>query len=179
MPSGAGRVLLMCGLPGSGKTTLARRLAAQRAAVRFTPDEWLAQLGLDPFDEAARAVLEERLWGLGQVLAQAGVTVVLDYGFWSRTERDEKRQWCRSHGVGVELHVCAEPFDVLVERVTGRTARAEPAAVPLTREHLSSYLPFFEGADEVERGSYDDPGEGSDVAASAPGQTRCRGTLCT
>lgn len=169
MPSGAGRVLLMCGLPGSGKTTLARRLAVERAAVRFTPDEWLAQLGIDPFDEAARAALEERFWGLGQVLARAGVTVVLDYGFWSKAERDDKRQWCRSHGVGVELHVCAEPFDVLVERVTGRTARAEAAAVPLTREHLSSYLPFFEVADEVERDGYDDPGGRCEAGASAPG----------
>lgn len=37
----AGRVHLMYGLAGSGKTTRARELAADGAAVRFTLDEWL------------------------------------------------------------------------------------------------------------------------------------------
>jgi EAL domain-containing protein (putative c-di-GMP-specific phosphodiesterase class I) len=41
------RLVLMCGLPGAGKTTRARPLATRPAAVRFTPDEWLADLGLD------------------------------------------------------------------------------------------------------------------------------------
>ena len=36
------RLLLTCGLPGSGKTTLARRLATERGAVRLSKDEWMA-----------------------------------------------------------------------------------------------------------------------------------------
>src|SRR5205823_1352079 len=35
------RLILTCGLPGAGKTALARRLAADRGAVRLTKDEWL------------------------------------------------------------------------------------------------------------------------------------------
>jgi predicted kinase len=31
---------LTCGLPGAGKTTLARHLAADRDAERFTKDAW-------------------------------------------------------------------------------------------------------------------------------------------
>ena len=34
------RLVLLCGLPASGKTTLARRLAASYGAVRLNPDEW-------------------------------------------------------------------------------------------------------------------------------------------
>lgn len=39
------RLLLTCGLPGAGKTSLARRLAAERGAVRLTKDDWLVALG--------------------------------------------------------------------------------------------------------------------------------------
>jgi predicted kinase len=35
---------IVCGLPGSGKTTLARTLESQFRAVRFTPDEWMDAL---------------------------------------------------------------------------------------------------------------------------------------
>lgn len=39
------RFLLTGGLPGAGKTTLARRLASERGAVRLTKDDWLVALG--------------------------------------------------------------------------------------------------------------------------------------
>ncbi|MEM8531378.1 MAG: AAA family ATPase, partial [Chloroflexota bacterium] len=37
-------VHLMCGLPTSGKTTFARRIATERRAIRFTLDEWMINL---------------------------------------------------------------------------------------------------------------------------------------
>ena len=35
------RLMLTCGLPGAGKTTLATELSAERGALRLTQDEWL------------------------------------------------------------------------------------------------------------------------------------------
>ena len=43
---------LICGLPGSGKTTLAKQLETSEGAVRFCPDEWIAEILLDPDDRA-------------------------------------------------------------------------------------------------------------------------------
>ncbi|MEP7216945.1 MAG: AAA family ATPase [Anaerolineaceae bacterium] len=39
------RLILVCGLPGAGKTTLARQLERQLPAIRLCCDEWLSELG--------------------------------------------------------------------------------------------------------------------------------------
>ena len=153
----AGRIILLCGLPGSGKSTLSRRLEAQRPAVRLNPDEWMTDLGIDHFDEDFRGRIEERFWRLTQELAKAGLTVVLDYGFWARSERDAKREWARAHGLAVELHVLDVPLDELVRRVETRDPVRDLHSVPLTRSHLESYLPLFSLADPAERSLFDPP----------------------
>jgi predicted kinase len=48
------RLILLCGLPGSGKSTLATQLAREQKLVRFSPDQWKSELGLDFFDERAQ-----------------------------------------------------------------------------------------------------------------------------
>ena len=62
------RLVLLCGLPASGKTTLARRLAESYRAVRLNLDEWEFALGVDPFDEAFQTRLEGQFWELTQRL---------------------------------------------------------------------------------------------------------------
>lgn len=48
---------MMCGLPGAGKTTLARRLEREHRALRLTPDEWVTPLyGPELSQEALDAV---------------------------------------------------------------------------------------------------------------------------
>ena len=71
------RLILTCGLPGAGKTTLARRLAADRRAVRLTKDEWLWALGSNPWDEQTREKVEHELWRLAQEILRLGLSVVV------------------------------------------------------------------------------------------------------
>ena len=52
-PAANPRLVLICGLPGAGKTTAARRLADDLPALRLCADEWMAQLGIDQYDEDA------------------------------------------------------------------------------------------------------------------------------
>ena len=97
--------MLLCGLPGSGKTTTARRLAAETGGVRFCPDEWMTALAIDLFDEPARAKVEALQWELAQELLALGQTVIIEWGVWSRVERDVARERARELGAVVELVV--------------------------------------------------------------------------
>lgn len=148
---------LVCGLPGAGKTTLARELAATTGAIRFCPDEWLADLGIDLFDEPARDRLENRLLRLATELLAAGVDVILEYGFWSQAERDRLRDLARGLGVRVELHALILPIDELWSRIERRNASDQWRGAPITREHLEEWAALFEVPTSDELARYDAP----------------------
>ncbi|MFD1276551.1 AAA family ATPase [Streptomyces kaempferi] len=151
------RLILLCGLPGSGKTTLAKCLAREIPAVRLCPDEWLADLGADLFDEPMRGRAEERFWTQAQDLLRLGQTVILEFGFWGRAERDEKRLSARALGVPVELHYLAASVDELCCRLEARSREGGPGTVPVSRELLDEYVKFFQAPDDDELGLFDSP----------------------
>src|SRR5208282_4573232 len=90
------RLIIVCGLPGSGKTTLAKRLEATLRAIRFCPDEWMGALSLDIYDEGKRAKIEALQWKFAQSLLALGLTVILEWGTWGRSERDTLRAGARA-----------------------------------------------------------------------------------
>ena len=146
------RLVLLCGLPASGKTTHARELADAYGAVRLNPDEWELALGVDPFDEDFQGRLEAEFWDLTQQLLILGTSVVLDWGFWARSERDEKREAARRLGVAVELRFLDEPYEELVRRVV---ARHTAGGIPITETHMESYRRIFEPPTDEELSLYD------------------------
>ena len=150
------RLILICGLPGSGKTTLAKRLAPELGAVRLSPDEWKHDLGIDYYDEEGRIRLEARLWRLGQELLGLGQSVILENGFWARAERDELRLAGRALGVAVELHHLAAPVEELWRRLDLRNGQALPGTAPIGREDLERWAQQFEAPDAAELALYDD-----------------------
>jgi predicted kinase len=158
---GEARLILLCGLPGSGKTTLARQLAQEVPAVRLCPDEWMADLGIDLFDERARGRLERRFWSHAQDLLRLGQAVILEFGFWERSERDEKRLAARALGVPVELHHLDVPTDELRRRIEARNGVGEASAAQITREMLEEYTKLFEAPTDNELALFDRPGAGS------------------
>jgi predicted kinase len=145
----------VCGLPGSGKTTLAMRLAEHVPAVRLCPDEWMTDLGLDLFDEAARDRLERRLSSHAQDLLSLGQSVILEFGFWGRPERDEKRLAARALGVAVELHCLTVSLDELCKRIESRSADGTWGTALVTRKMLEEYAEHFEAPEEDELELFD------------------------
>ena len=107
------QLIILCGLPGSGKTTFAKRLENEISIIRLCPDEWMADLGIDHDDSATHDRLEERLSQLALTLLRAGQSVVLEYGFWGRSERDPKRAEARALGVPIDLYYFNPPREEL------------------------------------------------------------------
>ena len=148
--------MLLCGLPASGKTTLARELADAYDAVRLNPDEWELALGVDPFDEGFQVRLEAQFSELAERLLTLGTSVILEWGFWARSERDEKREVARSLGVAVELRFLDVPYDELVRRVVDRHARG---GIAITEGHMKQYRDTFEPPTDEELSLFDPPSE--------------------
>jgi predicted kinase len=151
------RLVLICGLPASGKTTLARELARRIPAIRLNKDHWTTQLGHDVWDDEFRVRLEAQLWALTQQLLAQGQSVILEWGHWARIERDEKRLGARALGVGVELHYLDVPLEELIARVERRNASGEWTASPITRAHLEQWAATFQAPGEEELRLFDDP----------------------
>jgi predicted kinase len=148
------RLVMLCGLPASGKTTLARELADDYGAVRLDPDEWKRALDADPFDERFRVGLEGQFWGLTQRLLTLGNSVILEWGFWARAERDQMREAARSLGVAVELRFLDTPYDELVRRVVARHAAG---GIAITESHMERYRGVFQAPTKEELSLYDPP----------------------
>lgn len=154
--SGA-RLVLTCGLPGSGKTTLAEQLTAERRALRLSKDEWLWAIGSDPWDTTTGRLLERRLIDLAIEATGLGTTVVLDFGLWHRFERDRLRMLARRRGVGVELHYLSGSLDELWARIELRNQQPPWDAAPIERSHLDSWSATFEPPDPTELMLFDPP----------------------
>ncbi|HEX3795705.1 MAG TPA: ATP-binding protein [Acidimicrobiales bacterium] len=151
------RLVLICGLPASGKSTLARQLAQQFPAIRLDKDEWVTQLGADVWDEEFRVRLEAQLWALSQVLLTQGQSVILEWGHWARVERDEKRLGARALGVEVELHYLHAPLEELIQRAERRNVSGEWNGSPMTPEHFAEWATIFQPPDEEEILLFDKP----------------------
>ena len=142
-----GRLVIVCGLPGSGKTTYTLEIASRTKGVRLSADEWMEALGFNLWDEDFRARVEELQWAHAQDLLSAGMTVLIEWGTWGRSERDRLRSEAREVGARVELHYLEAPVDVLFERIQ-RRGTEDP---PITREQLLEWEARFEvpGPDEL------------------------------
>ena len=146
---------LMVGLPGSGKTTLARTLEHQYSALRLTVDEWHVRLfGNDVHDDSddegfsrhneRHAAIEALLWETAARSVVLGVDVILDFGFWTKRERDELRAKARDLGADFRIHFAAISQALLFERSRARNAQLPPGTFHIPEARLKEWVLLFE-----------------------------------
>ena len=162
---------LIVGLPGAGKTLRAKSLAAERSALRLTPDEWMIPLFGDPQPAGKRDVLEGRLIWLALEALRLGTDVVLDFGLWGRDERSSLR-WLAGT-VGASSQVVYLPVDRATQlaRVQHRWTHAREETFAMTEADVDRSRAQFDvpDAEELADGTEvaDPPEEWSSWAAWA------------
>ncbi len=109
------------------------------------------------WDTAVGEKIEHELWSLAQEILRRGLSVVLDFGLWTRVERDEMRSVARGLGVGVELHYLDCPADELWRRVDARNSEPPWVEAPIGRADLNEWVAIFEAPDAGELALFDPP----------------------
>ena len=104
-------------------------------------------LSLDLYDEGKREKIEALQWKFAQKLLTRGLTVIIEWGTWGRSERDALRLGARALGAAVELHYLSAPVDVLFDRIQ-RRGMEKP---PIQREQLLRWAEIFQAptAEEI------------------------------
>jgi len=83
-------------------------------------------------------------------MLEHGFDVIVDFGFWSRVERDDFRSRATALGAATKLHFLDVAHNVLLERLETRNKQS-PADVTIIPESLmKTYFEKFETPCETE-----------------------------
>lgn len=147
MERSGSRLIIVCGLPGSGKTTRSKMLERRFRAIRLCPDDWLDALSMNLRREDMRGKVEALQWKLAQDLLVLGLSVIIEWGTWARSERDTLRLGARALGAAVELHYVSAPVEVLFDRLQRRGGEYPPSG----QAAVSRWFELFQvpGPEEV------------------------------
>lgn len=146
---------LMVGLPCSGKTTLARKLEKEYSALRLTPDEWhICLFGHDYGESMTESEetkhdsrhdsVESLMWDVAARVLVLGVDVILDFGCWVKSQRDEFRERANKLGADFKIHYVDVSEEVLFERLEARNALHEEGTFYIPKDKLKEWIQIFE-----------------------------------
>ena len=140
------KVIMMCGVCGSGKTTYAKK-KEQEGYIRLSIDEEMWKLygrkGIDypeeqyeKLSEQVEAALQKKLLSL----IQQGKDVVIDFSFWSKENRNFYKELIQKAGAETELVYMKASKELLQKRLYKRNQVL----------NANVMHPFFQGRHYVE-----------------------------
>jgi predicted kinase len=154
---------LICGLPGSGKTVLAKSIAASAGAFRFSPDEWIKDIwGNQAEDEGNRFrdQVEQLQWKLAKHALTRSIDVIIEWGTWGRNERGKLRDEARAVGARVKFYYLNVPREILKERLLNRNRDLDPYEFYIPEPEIETFLDdcfgVFQAPTEEELATYDE-----------------------
>ncbi len=147
-------LILMVGLPCAGKTTRARELEKELNALRLTPDEW--HVGLfghdiyDPEHDKRHEQIEAMLWKVAERALALGLNVILDFGFWSREEREDFRARAQLMGADCRIVFMDVEEEELLRRMRVRNADLTGEVHFIPEEMMREWMGWFQRPREDE-----------------------------
>jgi len=146
-----GKIILMSGLSGSGKTTVAKQLARKINAIQIRSDavrKHLAGISLEErgdneiYSPEMNQKTYNRLLELGILLAREGFPVILDAKYDRASLRQEAIATATSQQIPLEIVHCTAPIEVLRDRLGSRSKDISDATPDLLSTQQAAAEPF-------------------------------------
>lgn len=140
---------IICGFIGAGKTTFARKLEKETGAIRITKDEWMIKVfGNKIASHANFAEYDKNVTQLATDIAfkilKGGKDVILDEGFWVKSQRDEIKKKILDLGAKPILYYVECPVEKMRERVVNRSKNPPIDSFEINEEMFDKYLKYWE-----------------------------------
>lgn len=125
----SGSLIIMSGLSGSGKSTVARTIAQNKGAIHIRSDAVRKHLAGIPLDQSASDRLYtaamtqktyDRLLELGLILVKEGYTVILDAKYDRLSLRQAVITQAKEQNILLKIIYCTAPESVLRDRLNQR-----------------------------------------------------------
>lgn len=147
----SGKLILMSGLSGSGKSTVARTIARKIGAIQIRSDAVRKHLAEIPIDQPGTEAIYtdsmsqktyDRLLELGARLAQAGYTVILDAKYDRLALRQAVIAQAQAQNIPLQIFYCTAPMTVLRDRLNQRQRDISDAGVALINGQMAQTESF-------------------------------------
>lgn len=146
-----GKLIVMSGLSGAGKTTVAKTIARKHSAVHLRSDAVRKQLaGISVEEKGSDEIYTDqmsqktydRLLELGIMLAQEGFTVVLDAKYDRVDYRSKVIDAAKEKDISLQIINCTAPMDVLRDRINQRSGDISDATADLLADQQANSEDF-------------------------------------
>ncbi|MDP1562378.1 MAG: AAA family ATPase, partial [Pirellulaceae bacterium] len=146
------QLIIMHGLSGSGKSTVARQLVAEHRGLRVRSDrvrQLLPETSGEPsrYAHSARDHVYGELAKIAADILQAGFTAIIDATFLQRRHRQQMAALAQQCNVPFSIASCTAPVTELERRIVTRTNDPSEATLSVLQQQLREQEPL--GQDEL------------------------------
>ena len=140
---------IICGFIGAGKTTFARKLEKETGAIRITKDEWIIKVfgnkitsdkNFEKYDNNITELATDVVFKI----LESGKDVIIDEGFWVKSQRDDIKKKIIQVGAKPILYYVECPIEKMRERVINRSKYPPTDSFEINEEMFNAYLKYWE-----------------------------------